>query len=101
MANDYNDIINTPATRRWQLDKSIPLALIVMFAIQTVSGAWWMSGFAERTAGKIEVLEKQQALLVAIPEKMGKQEAQISAVLDGMKGLRDDVRDIAGRRTRP
>lgn len=84
-------------TRRWQLDRSIPLALILVFVFQTLAGTWWMSSFSERTNGKIEVLEKRQVLLDALPERMARQEAQLDAVLVATKGLRDDVRDLANR----
>ena len=93
---EYIDTQERPI-RRWQIDRNIPVALIFMFVFQTLAGTWWMSTFSERTNGKIEVLEKRQALLDALPERMARQEAQLDAVLVATKGLRDDVRDLANR----
>ncbi|MBK5203842.1 MAG: hypothetical protein JJD98_00085 [Polaromonas sp.] len=95
------EVIEHVPAQRWQIDKSIPLALIMAFVFQTLAGTWWMSTFSERTTNKIESLEKRQLLLDTLPERIARQEAQLSAVADGVQGLRNDVRDLANRRTAP
>lgn len=98
MTTRHNEEDHPP--RRWQLDRTIPLALVMVLVGQTLASIWWMSTFSERTTGKLENLEKRQLVLDSMPERMAKQEAQLEAVLGAMKGIRDDVRELAGRGAR-
>lgn len=94
------EIIERQAPRRWQLDRTVPLALVLAIVGQTLVGTWWMSTFSERTTNKLDNLEKRQLVLDSLPERMAKQEAQLESVLTAMKGVRDDVRDLANGRGR-
>lgn len=85
--------------RKWQIDRTIPLAIVGTIILQTVGGIVWMSTFAERTTNKIENLEVQQKVLNALPERMVKQESQLESAVVMLKDIKNDVRDLTKSRS--
>ena len=83
--------------RRWHIDNSVPLALLIAIACQTLAGTWWMSSFQAQTVNKLENLESRQKAVDQLPERMAKQEAQLEAVSAMLKEIRSDMRDFTNR----
>ena len=80
--------------RRWHIDKTIPLVLIVAFITQTLVGVWWVSTFAAKTETKIEAMEMRQIGFSQLPERMARQEVQLTSILDTLKDVKNDLRSL-------
>lgn len=65
---------------RWHLDKRVPIALIVMLAIQTATIIWWASGITER----VSVLEKRSEATAPQADRITRLEVNIEVVKDGI-----------------
>lgn len=96
--------LHPQAPSKWRIDHSVPLALVLTFvsaiAVQTVVGTWWMSSFQTQTVAKLENLDSRQKLVDALPERMARQEAQITALTGLVKDIKDDFREFSNRGTR-
>lgn len=42
--------------RKWKVDKTVPLAIIITLGLQTIGAVWW----AATLSARVEVLEKNQ-----------------------------------------
>lgn len=91
---------NHTEKNRWHVDLSVPLALVLAIAGQTLVGTWWMSSFQAQTVSKLENLETRQKAVDQLPERMAKQEAQLEAAMAMLKEIRSDMRDFTNRGTR-
>lgn len=92
----------TPATvidqsdTRWHWDRRVPIALIitlvVLFAGQTWTAAWW----ASRTDTRIEALEKQNAAsgpqAATQGDRLTRVETKLEAVQDGIAEIKSILR---------
>jgi len=80
----------TPATH-WQVEKKIPVALMIGLALQAFGAVWWASGINGQVVGNTSAIsqlaqrsEAQRANIQAQAILLGRIEEQIS-------GLRTDI----------
>jgi hypothetical protein len=73
-----------PNGRRWQIDKHIPLALILTIVLQTATIVWWAAGINHEVADL-----KQRALSAATqPERIVRLETRLDAISDSLNEIR-------------
>ena len=77
----------------WNLDKRVPIALILAILTQTAAGVWWA---ASQTA-RLDTQERREAVLESNDSKMA--EAQLRAVeaLASIKASQDAMRSSLDR----
>jgi hypothetical protein len=70
--------------RRWQIDKHIPLALIMTIVLQTATIVWWAAGINHEVADL-----KQRALSASTqPERIVRLETRLDAISDSLNEIR-------------
>lgn len=75
----------------WQIDRRIPLALILAIGIQTGGALWWASGLTSR----VEVLEKQMAEAKPQGDRLTRVEVRLDNVVDGISEIKALLRPPA------
>lgn len=74
----------------WHLDKRVPIAFIVSFAIQTALGIWWAATFSATTNQRLVALEERQAMAAPQGDRLTRVEVKLETAIDGIleiKGL--------------
>lgn len=73
---------------RWQVDRKVPIALILTFAltiaVQTGTIIWWASGLTSR----VEILEKQVAAAAPQGDRLTRVEVRLDNVVDGISEIK-------------
>lgn len=82
MADDH------PENRKWQVDRRVPLAMILTFFLtigaQTCTIVWWASGLTSR----VEYLEKQVAATAPQGDRLTRVEVRLDNVVDGISEIK-------------
>lgn len=80
------------AMTHWRIDKRIPVALLLFIGIQTAGAFWWaatMSANMGALTQRVEVLEKNNALMTA-------QTAQLAAMDARMMSMQESIKELKG-----
>ena len=67
-------IENEDGARKWQLEKHIPLSVIIMLLLQFATTVWW----AARVDSRLSVLEREELLHAADSEKLVRIEEKLN-----------------------
>jgi hypothetical protein len=78
---------------RWQVDRKIPLALIIMIFLQTAGAFWWASSLTAR----VETLEKQMAAAAPQRDRLTRVEVRLDNVVDGIGEIKALLRPTPPR----
>lgn len=70
--------------RDWKVEKSIPIALIITIAVQTVGVAWWASNLTSR----VEQLERQMSGAAWQAERIIRLDERLNTVQTGITELK-------------
>jgi hypothetical protein len=73
---------------RWQLDRRVPIALIVTIIVQTAGLVWWASSLTER----VNTLERRADASAPQAERITRLEVNIEVVKDGIAEIKRIVR---------
>ena len=65
---------NDDDAKRWQLEKHVPLSVIIMLLLQFATTIWW----AARVDGRLSVLEREELLHAADSEKLVRIEEKLN-----------------------
>lgn len=79
--------MNDPTQRsngRWELDKHVPIALLLAIFVQTCGAIWW----AATITGRVVSLEMQQNILLPLTSNVAKIEATLTDVKEDLKELK-------------
>jgi len=68
----------------WQVDRRIPLALIITIVLQTGGIVWWASGLTYR----VEQLERQAADAKPQADRLTRVEVRLDNVVDGISEIK-------------
>lgn len=79
------------ASPHWQVDRRIPLALILTIFVQTCGIIWWASGLTSR----VEVLERQVADAKPQGDRLTRVEVRLDNVVDGISEIKALLRPPA------
>lgn len=85
---------------KWHVGKEIPLALMLMMAMQTLGAIWWMASFSATVTTKLDDLSYQVAALTA--DKYTKSDAQKDGALylQKISDLNDRISRVENGRRR-
>jgi len=75
----------------WQVDRRIPLALILTIIAQTGGIVWWASGLTYR----VEQLERQAADAMPQADRLTRVEVRLDNVVDGISEIKALLRPPA------
>ena len=70
--------------RHWTIDKKIPLALILMLAVQSGTAIWW----AARTDTRMAALEASNAAAAPQADRLTRVEEKIGFVTEGIAEIK-------------
>ncbi|HEY0267661.1 MAG TPA: hypothetical protein VGC12_00345 [Methyloradius sp.] len=89
----------------WKLNKEIPLSLMIMLLLQTVTLVWWIATTNATINARLNNLEERrieanaatqqfQAAIGALPERVLRMEIQQSYVVTSTQQLSSDVKNL-------
>jgi hypothetical protein len=78
----------------WQLDKHVPIAVIVTVLIQTAYIVWWGSKVDSRVAAIEEHIRKEEskALTMSLPDRMTRLEVQQKYTYEAVNNILIELR---------
>jgi hypothetical protein len=71
---------------KWKVDKTVPLALVLMVAAQTGGFVWW----AAQISARVDYLEKSQVTA----ERAGRIEEKVSRLGDDISEMKTDLKAL-------
>jgi len=74
--------------KHWHVNKGIPLAFILTMAIFTLGQTGTVAWYFSRQDGRIEVLEKAQALMTPQTERLARVEEKLESVKSGISDIK-------------
>jgi len=74
--------------KHWHLDKRVPLALILVIALQTFGVGWWASS----TDSRVSVLEKRMDAAAPQADRLTRVEVKIETVQAGIEEIKRLIR---------
>lgn len=77
----------------WNLDKRVPIALILAILTQTAAGVWWA---ASQTA-RLDTQERRVAVLESNDSKMAEAQLRAAEALASIKASQDAMRSSLDR----
>lgn len=72
----------------WQIDRKIPLALVITLLIQTGSVVWWASS----TNARLNSVEEKMALQAPQADRLTRVEVKVESALDGIAEIKAILR---------
>jgi hypothetical protein len=79
--------------KKWQMDRHIPIIVLLGIFLQTCVWIWWLASFTAKTEIRISALEQQEQILVDFPSRMSAVETQLNFTNATLKDIRDDLRE--------
>lgn len=86
-----------PATKSWQLDKRIPLALIVAILIQTLGFAYWTGTLSQRVTS----LEATRMSQMDSPGRIIRLETQVDGIKSTLQRVESKLDRLIEQKTEP
>jgi hypothetical protein len=77
VSDDIEDADDSPAARRWRLDKRVPIALIVTLVLQAGAAVWWAAKLDSRI-GVVETWTRDNA---GTPARLSAIESKVDLLL--------------------
>lgn len=78
--------------QKWEIDRHVPITILLAIIIQTIVWIWWVATFTARTELRIDNLEKQTQSLNQLPARMAGLEAKVDSTNGLLRDIRDDMR---------
>lgn len=80
---------------RWQLDKHVPVAVILAVVVQTGSILWWGAKVDSRVAAIEEHIRKEEikSMAASLPDRMARIEVQQKYTYDLVKEVLQELRN--------
>jgi hypothetical protein len=75
-----------PAQPKWKVDRTVPLAVIVTMALQTVGAVWW----AATLSARVNQLETNQVS----SERTGRIEEQVIRLREDLGDIKTDLKAL-------
>lgn len=72
----------------WQIDRKIPLALVITLLVQTGSVVWWASS----TNARLNSVEERLALTAPQGDRLTRVEVKVESALDGISEIKAILR---------
>jgi hypothetical protein len=72
----------------WQIDRKIPLALVITLLVQTGSVVWWASS----TNARLNSVEEKMALAAPQGDRLTRVEVKVESALDGISEIKAILR---------
>ena len=72
----------------WQIDRKIPVALIVSIFMQTAAGVWWVA----TTNQRLTSVEEKTALVASRGDRLTRVEVKVEAANDGIAEIKAMLR---------
>lgn len=72
----------------WQIDRRIPVALIVSIFMQTAAGVWWVA----TTNQRLTSVEEKTALVASRGDRLTRVEVKVEAANDGISEIKAMLR---------
>jgi len=70
----------------------ISTGLLWVIVIQMFGIVWWIASYTAKADERLKVLEEQQTVLSLLPERLARQEQQMSVTNQTLRDIRDDLR---------
>lgn len=74
---------------RWQIDRKIPVALIVSLFFQTAAGVWWVATATQRLSS----LEEKMSVVTARGDRLTRVEVKVESAIDGIGEIKSILRN--------
>ncbi len=84
-------------TPRWEIERKIPVAVILTLLLNTFATVWW----AASTSARLTVVETAITASARMPESMARLEEKLSAVRDEVGQVKEDIRRLGIRGGKP
>lgn len=81
----------------WELDRRIPVALLLAILANAFLTGWW----AATTAARLTVLEAAVAGSAKVPESMARLDEKMNALREDVGLLKEDIRRLGMRGQKP
>ena len=75
-------------SKRWHLDKTVPLAVIIAMFVQTAGFVFWAGALSERVSN----LEKQQTSTAPQADRLTRVEVKIENIQEGITEIKRLIR---------
>lgn len=79
-----------PENRRiedhWHLDKRVPIALVIMLAVQAMTAVWWASGMDSRVATLERIAVKNEGV-----------EARLARIEEGQSWIKNTLQSLVNK----
>lgn len=72
----------------WQIDRKIPVALIIAIVTQTGAGIWWVATANQRLSG----LEERMTRTAPNGDRLTRVEVKVESALDGISEIKAILR---------
>lgn len=71
----------------------INTGLMWVIVMQMFAIVWWVGTYTAKADERLRVLESQQSVLKNIPERLARQEEQLTVTNQMLRDIRDELRD--------